>query len=279
MLNSRQDMAVLLIYYLRFSGIRNFILKRRRVAVARFLAFHDVLPETSNKLANNLRFLKYNTNVISLDDFFSNRLRVDKINTVITFDDGYQGWIANALPVLKKLNLPATFFISSGFVGLKKQDELAYIKKNIFVKLPPRKITGGLTLADVRTLISEGFTIGGHTLNHYSLDSINDTSELRQEITEDKRRLEKMTGIKIDYFSYPTGTHTNTQINLIDELIAADYKGAVTVNPGFNGSVTNRYLLHRDIVNDGMSLPIFKARVFGNIDAVRILKRWGGLAV
>jgi peptidoglycan/xylan/chitin deacetylase (PgdA/CDA1 family) len=278
MLYSRQDMAVLLLYYLRFSGIRNTILRRRRSAVARFLAFHDVLPEETNKLENNLRFLKYNTNVITFDDFFSNRLRVDKINTVITFDDGYKGWIAHALPILKRLNLPATFFISSGFVGLKKHDELTYTKKNLFVKLPPRKITGGLTPADMRTLVVEGFTIGGHTLNHCSLDSINDTSKLRYEITEDKSRLEKMIGVKIDYFSYPTGAHANPQINIVDELIAAGYKGAVTVSPGFNSSETNRYLLHRDLVNDGMSLPIFKARVFGDVDAIRILKRWRGLA-
>jgi len=271
---SRQDMAVLLLYYLCFSGIRNIFLKRRRVAVARFLAFHDILPEATNKIENNLRFLKYNTNVISLDDFFSGRLSIDKINTVITFDDGYKGWVANGLPVLKRLNLPATFFLSSGFVGLKKDDELTFVKNNLFVKLPFRKITGVLTFEDVRALAAEGFTIGGHTLNHCSLDSIKDTSKLRHELIEDKLRLEQLTGAKIDYFSYPTGAHTNPQINLINELVAAGYKGAVTINPGFNSSVTNRYLLHRDIVNDRMSLPIFKARAFGNIDAIRILRKW-----
>lgn len=279
MLNTKQDIASLLLYYLRFSGIRNFIFKHRRVAMARFLAFHDVLPEERNTLENNLRFLKYNTNVISLDDFFSNRLRVGKINTIITFDDGYKGWIDNALPTLKRLKLPATFFVSSGFVGLNKHDEQTYIKKNIFVKRPPRKITGGLTLSNLSTLVAEGFTIGGHTLNHCSLDSINDASELRHEITEDKHRLEEMTGLKIDYFSYPTGVHTNAQVNLIDELIAAGYKGAVTVDAGFNSTGTNRYLLHRDIIDAWMSVPIFKARVFGNIDGVRALKRLGGFVV
>jgi len=271
---SKQDRAVLLLYYLCFSGIRNFILKRRHVAVTRFLVFHDVLSESTYNLENNLCFLKHKTNVISIDDYFSSRLNVDKINIVITFDDGYKGWIDNALPILKKLNLPATFFISSGFVGLSKYDELAYIKKNLFVKMPARKITGGLTNENVRMLVDKGFTIGGHTMNHCSLDTINDISKLRYEITEDKIKLEKITGAKINYFSFPTGAHANSQINLIDELLMAGYKGAVTTIPGFNSAATNRYFLHRDIVNDGMPLSIFKARVLGNIDAVQILKQW-----
>jgi peptidoglycan/xylan/chitin deacetylase (PgdA/CDA1 family) len=241
--------------------------------VARFLAFHDVLPEERETLENNLRFLKRRTNVISLDDFFSGRMRLDRINTVITFDDGYKGWIENALPALKKLELPAVFFVPSGFVGLGKDDERSFIESNIFVKLPPRKITGGLTLPDLRTLVAEGFTIGGHTLNHRSLDAVADASTVRREIREDKRRLEEMTGVKIAYFSYPTGAHTNVGIGLVDELRAAGYKGAVTIEAGFNTSGTNPFLLHRDIIDACMTLPFFKARVFGNIDAVQLLKR------
>ncbi len=279
MLYSKQDMAVLLFYYLRFSTIRNIVLKRRHSAVSRFLVFHDVLPESITKFENKLRFLKHNTNVISLDDFFANRLCIERINIVITFDDGYKGWIDHALPVLKKLRLPASFFISSGFVGLQKHEEQKYTQNNLFVKLPPRIITGGLTYRNVRTLVGEGFTIGGHTINHCSLDTINDISKLRYEIAEDKHKLEKITGSKINYFSYPTGAHTNPKIDLIDELISVGYKGAVTTTPGFNSSVTNRYFLHRDIVNDSMPLSIFKSRVFGNMDAVRMFKQWRRLTV
>jgi peptidoglycan/xylan/chitin deacetylase (PgdA/CDA1 family) len=59
---------------------------------------------------------------VSLDDFFSGRLSAEKINVVITFDDGYKSWVTNVLPALKELELPATFFVSSGFVGLTKED-------------------------------------------------------------------------------------------------------------------------------------------------------------
>ena len=272
MLIAKQDIAAMLLYYLRFSSIRNYIFKRRHIAISRFLAFHDVLPEEKDLFENNLNYLKHNTNVISLDDFLSGCLSEDRINTIITFDDGYKGWINNALPALKRLKLPATFFVPSGFIGLNNRDEQAFIKKNIFVKLPPRKITGGLSHEDLRILVDEGFTIGGHTLNHTSLDDIQDPSTVRHEIIEDKCRLEEMIGKKIDYFSYPTGAYMNIQINLADELIAAGYKGAVTIDAGFNFATTNRYLLHRDIIDACMSLPIFKARIFGNIDAVRILK-------
>lgn len=247
--------------------------------MARFLVFHDILPETINNLESNLRFLKDQTNVISMEDFFSGRSRDNIINVVLTFDDGYKGWVTNGLPLLKRLNLPAAFFISSGFVDLCNQDEQAYAMNNLFVNLPPRAITGALTSDDVRQLSSAGHTIGGHTLNHSLLDKIRDVETLRYEIAEDKCRLERITGVKADFFSYPSGNHVNLEINLCDELKTIGYKGAVTLKPGFNSSLTNRYLLHRDIVNAGMPLSIFKARVFGNIDAVRSLKRWCGISI
>ena len=36
--------------------------------------------------------------------------------TVITFDDGYEDNFKNAKPILEEFNVPATFFITSGFI-------------------------------------------------------------------------------------------------------------------------------------------------------------------
>jgi len=145
----------MLLYYLGYSRIKNLILRLRRQPVSRFVTFHDLPSKTLGCFKANLHFLKQSTNVVSLADFFSGRLSSEKINVVITFDDGYKSWVSDAIPVLQELKLPATFFVSSGFVGLSREDEAEFIRSRLFLPLGPRRITGGLNFEDVRRIVEE----------------------------------------------------------------------------------------------------------------------------
>ncbi len=273
MLIRKQDLSMLLFYYLGYSGIRNLIFRIQKKAITRLLAFHDVMPESTKIFEDKLLFLKQKTNVISIDDFFAGRLSTKKINIVITFDDGYKSWITDVLPILKKLELPATFFVSSGFIGLSKNEEAIYVKTKLFRTLPPREITGSLNETDVRLLADNGFSIGGHTINHIDLEAPHSIDQLKYEIAEDKSRLERMTGTNINYFSYPTGAYKNPQINLVELLRKLAYKGAVTTITGFNTINTNPFLLRREITGAAMQHNVFKARVYGNYDGVNFIKK------
>lgn len=273
MIIRRQDLSVLLFHYLGYSRMRNMVLRLQRKPVARFVMFHDVPPEALGRFKANLQFLKQRTNVVSLDDFFSGKLSSEKINVLITFDDGYKSWVSDALPLLQKLELPATFFVLSGFIGLSKEDEAEFIRSKLFRKHPSRAITGCLSYEDVRRIADEGFTVGGHTLNHCNLAELRDSVQLRYEIAEDKVRLERIIGRKIECFSYPFGAYHNPKINLTEVLREFGYKGAVTTLSGFNSVGSNSYLLHREITDASMPLQVFRARVCGNYDAVRFIKQ------
>jgi len=269
----RQDISVLLLYYFGYSKIRNFAYRLQRTPLARFVTFHDIMPESVICFERNLLFLKKRTNVVSLDDFFKGRLSSEKINVVITFDDGYKGWISYAIPALKRFKLPAVFFVSSGFVGLSKEEEEEYMQLKLFRKMLRHRTTGGLSHVDLRRIIEEGFIVGGHTLNHCNISEINDISLLGYEIIEDKKRLETVTESAVDYFAYPSGDYQNPFIDSTELLIEAGYKGAVTTVPGFNRIGTNPYLLNRDLTSSSMPWRTFRARVYGNFDAIRFIKR------
>ena len=60
-----------------------------------------------------MEWLSKNKRVVKLTDWIQYRPKDD---VAITFDDSYENLYHNAVPVLKKYNLPATFFISTGFV-------------------------------------------------------------------------------------------------------------------------------------------------------------------
>jgi peptidoglycan/xylan/chitin deacetylase (PgdA/CDA1 family) len=269
---SRQDLSILLFYFLGYSRIRNLVLHLQRRPVARFVTFHDILPCTLKQFEAKLHFLKRSTNVVSLDDFFAGKLSSKRINVVITFDDGYKSWVTHAVPILNKLELPAVFFIASGFIGLSKEDETEFAQSKLFAKLGLFKMTGCLDYKDVKKISERGFTVGGHTISHCNLADLRNEGRIRQEIVEDKMRLETITGSNIIYFAYPFGAYNNPKLNLSKILRESGYRGAVTTTPNFNSVESDPYMLHREMTHAAMHPCVFKARVYGNGDATRYLK-------
>lgn len=59
-----------------------------------------------------IRFLKKNCNIISLEDYFLRKFDETKPNIAITFDDGYLNNYIFAKPILEQYKAKATFFIT-----------------------------------------------------------------------------------------------------------------------------------------------------------------------
>jgi peptidoglycan/xylan/chitin deacetylase (PgdA/CDA1 family) len=266
----RQDVACLLLHLMGFSRIRNFVFYLRKIPLMRILVFHDVRAEEATNFRSQVACLMKKANVISLDDFFDGRLSSKRINVAITFDDGYQGWIENVVPVLVEFRLSATFFVSSGFVGLKPTEEAQYVRNNL---KRVGQTTGGLDSCELSNLIEEGFSIGGHTMSHSNLAEIRDINILRSEIQNDKNELERITGTRVEYFAYPFGAKRNVHIDLAKMVQDCGYRGAVTVDEGFNTASTNFYFLRREIVSASMPVSVFEARFLGNHDGVMFVRK------
>jgi peptidoglycan/xylan/chitin deacetylase (PgdA/CDA1 family) len=274
MSHSRQHASILLLHYLGYSMVRTLLFRLRAEPVTRIVTFHDVLDAEAANFESKLKCLAKTTNVVSMDDYFAGRLSVNKINVVITFDDGYRSWITTASPRLRELNMPATFFVTSGFLDLTSAAETNFVRQNL--RANP-KITGALNSEDLRELVAQGFTIGGHTINHPDLSRLRDMAEIRREILMDKQKLELITRSPVKYFAYPFGEGHNPDTDLASVLKEVEYKGAVTLIPGFNRGGVNPYCLFRELTGVPMSSPAFKARVFGAYDGINSVRRLLGL--
>ncbi len=97
------------------------------------LIYHRVidLPTDPQQLA--VRPVRFRQQLQALKDAFEIRrfdqswAGLDRPTVVITFDDGYADNLEYALPVLEELEIPATFFITTGYVGSSRElwwDEL-----------------------------------------------------------------------------------------------------------------------------------------------------------
>lgn len=53
-----------------------------------------------------VKYLSKNFNVCNTEDFFNVEKKEKKIKVLISFDDGYKDFIQNALPIIKKYNVP-----------------------------------------------------------------------------------------------------------------------------------------------------------------------------
>ena len=106
----------------------------------------------------------------------------------------------------------------------------AFIRKETreFAPLPVhRRAYDMLAWDEVRRLDPELITIGSHTLTHPILPTLED-ADLRTEICDSKRYLERVLGREVEFFCYPNGERDARA----RALVAEAYRAAVTTVPG-----------------------------------------------
>ena len=146
---------------------------------------------------------------------------------VITFDDVPLDAYENAIPILKELQIPFTFFVTTSFLekeGFVSKEQLVDLDRNC-------------TLC----------TIGSHTITHPKLRRVSDSFE---ELIGSKRQLETMLGHSVDYLAYPYGRQSSVSNEVIQQAKEAGYKCAFSTIQSYisDVSIKNMYFLPRIVL-------------------------------
>ncbi len=162
----------------------------------------------------------------------------------VTFDDGWKSIHDNALPVLKRDNLPSTQYLVSGYLGTNK----SY-----------------MSAADVYDFAHSGSEIASHTVDHVDLTQ-QTTKNLQFELTRSKADLTKCFGTVTD-FAEPLGTY-----NAVTEAaLAKSYSTARSTDVGFNtADSTNPYALKVQNVSSTTT----DAQISAWIDTAKLNRVW-----
>jgi peptidoglycan/xylan/chitin deacetylase (PgdA/CDA1 family) len=141
LLNMKTFLKTLLAGFLFYSGLLHLYLFLRDTLFGsekvRILLYHRVLDLQREKnpyslpgiivsvkmFDEQMKYLSENYNVISLESLvgsLKNNSPFPKKGVVITFDDGWKDNFSFVFPILKKYNLPATIFLTSGYIGTDK---------------------------------------------------------------------------------------------------------------------------------------------------------------
>lgn len=154
----------------------------------------------------------------------------------VTFDDGWANQHEHAAPVLKRLGMPAVFYVYSNGVDAP----------------------GYMSAAQLRALMDAGMVVGSHTISHPRLPALSD-EDARREIGESRARLEAVLGAAITTLAYPFGEFDERTVGLTRE---AGYTSAMTTEIGIEQRAGQVLMLRRVLVSYGDDLTVF-ARAIG----------------
>jgi len=170
---------------------------------------------------------------------------------VVTFDDGLRDFYARAFPILDHLDIPATVFLSSGY-------------------LDRRFVTGEecLRKVEVAELAARGVEFGSHTVTHPRLTDLGDPA-IAAEIARSRDAIQDVTGLGVTLFSYPYRfpEEDGAFVRRLDRLLKdSGYRGGVTTRIGRASTADNPLFLKRLPINDEDDLSLFKAKLEGAYD-------------
>lgn len=145
-------------------------------------------------------------------------------SVVITFDDGYQDNLTNALPILKKYGFKSTIYLVN---DRHNRDWSGYRKaKNEGAGL---KEEAKLSDDEVRELLDSGLIeIGAHTLTHANLNVLSE-EEAQNEICVSKQEIEAKFSTACSSFAYPFGLYSKRDADIV---VGCNYTNAVTTKVG-----------------------------------------------
>ncbi|HEY4235361.1 MAG TPA: polysaccharide deacetylase family protein [Lacipirellulaceae bacterium] len=206
----------------------------RQTEPVRVLFYHRVADQYPNAwtmptaaFARQIHWLRHRFDLVSLNEAQA-RIAAGRNRwptACITFDDGYADNLQFALPLLLRLQIPFTYFVSTNHV----------LRGEPF----PHDVEAGRslspnTLGQLRELIAVGAEVGAHTKNHVHLSPPTSREQLLDEIVGSKRELEVALEREVRYFAFPFGQISDLSPAAFRLAYEAGYLGACSAYGDYN---------------------------------------------
>lgn len=175
-----------------------------------------------------------------LELVISGKKKVIRPSFILTFDDGYMDVLATQ-SYFKKMGIKPALFVLSDRAGANRRElhtDRAFLNKR-----------------EILSLAHSGWLIGCHSASHSNLTKLS-SDELKKEVVDSKKSLERELGIKVNYFSYPKGNYSPRVLAMTKK---AGYKLALSMDDGFISEETDPFIVPRVGVDRTHSFDEFKS--------------------
>lgn len=217
---------------------------------------------TPKKFEDQLKYLKEKGyTIIPLEEMIA---RIQKKKSIykcisITFDDGFEDFYLTVFPLLRKYEIPASLFVTTGYIGgvmptrqgqnfrIVSEEQLQEMSNSPFVALYP------------------------HTEKHPKFSEIS-TEEAIEEIEVSRQKLEGIIGKKANIFAYPFGVTTESVVSYLSK--EGSWLGAVTVQSGLVSDTSDLFLLRRNAIDSAVGMWQFRMKLSDGIVHFNKFKTW-----
>ena len=131
--------------------------------------------------------------------------------------------VERALPILRRLELPATVFVPTAFVGM--EGPMDWPRVDRWLGGPHERELLPVSWDDLAQLAAEGWEIGSHTRTHKRLTGLDDDS-LADELRQSKRECQEQLGRICRSLAYPYG---DVDARVVQAATAAGYEAAAAL--------------------------------------------------
>jgi folate-dependent phosphoribosylglycinamide formyltransferase PurN/peptidoglycan/xylan/chitin deacetylase (PgdA/CDA1 family) len=235
----------LIIFYTGFFNLVRAVRRIRKMSRGCILLYHrvndlceDALTTEIERFAQHVTVLREYYRVLTTSeivDKIRSKQPLSSTSLAIHFDDSYKDVLTCAAPILMHAGFSACCFISSGYIG--KTRLFAHDSMCPF-------ILENLDEQDVRALVTMGFEVGAHTVNHLDMGSSSHEVTVF-EVEQSKRDLESILEAPVYLFSYPFGGAENVCDQLVDIVRDAGYTAMFSAHGGYVTARSSAFLLPR----------------------------------
>jgi peptidoglycan/xylan/chitin deacetylase (PgdA/CDA1 family) len=159
------------------------------------------------------------------------RAQLPERTAVITVDDGFVDFQANAWPELQKRGINATLYVTAGLIG----GHAKWLAPLRAAQLPM------LDHHQLVDLAAQGCEIGAHSMSHPQLDCL-PRDQAAQEVRQCKDILEQVLGQPVDSFAYPHGYYDHEVRQMV---VDSGYSSASAVKDALSHVDDDRFALAR----------------------------------
>ena len=161
---SRIIKLILSCFYFIFLKIKLFVasilrLESRPICVA--LYYHSIFENEKKAFTKQMNLISKKCKVLKSNYF--GELEKNRLYSIITFDDGFENLLTNAVPILEEKKLPFTIFFISDYFGKTPEWEFDGYHPDMNEKI--------MSVEQINNLPGKLVTIGSHTVSHKILTS------------------------------------------------------------------------------------------------------------
>lgn len=229
------------------------LLGRSRVVILYYhrVGWIDRLSKPRSHFRADLAYLQKHYECVTMRQLVARMKSGEPIRrklAVVTFDDGYLDNYLSAFPELVRARVPATFFVTTGYIGTQRK--FPHDTRALEAGISARDDWAKMTWDQLREMQAAGMEIGSHTVNHANLRHTDEVA-MKEELTQSLATLTQELGERERPFCFPWGTPDAFSGKCCEQARLAGYYAAVTTCPGEFRRRDDLYQLRRIDVGNG----------------------------